>query len=671
MKPGAILVVLLLVATLFPMPARAGHFSSITLNGDTQRADMSGRISLLVDPTASLSADQAARRADEFTPGHGPVLGGFTTAAYWLAFQIDNAADSSVERWFLEVGWPILDYVDLYLSTPDGHWQEMRMGDRVAFAERPVPHRNFVFPIDIPRGESRLALLRVKTSSSLLVRATLWNPTTFGTSSAGESMRLGLLYGVSGIIVLFVGYLWAQLRERLYFWFFAHAVALSALYISLNGHASQLFFPGMPLVADGALGFSFSLKTAFSSMFASHVLDARKNAPYLHRIYCFVAIISAALSFSVFIDKWAIAAPFVNAMTLAHAVVTFTIGISWGARGDYMARMVILSLLPVIGLAILLLLRNLGIIDIAAEIVDWGIQIGLIFNILILIYGLTRRGRLREQELRRLQDELLRASRIKEAHLAELVEEKTEEIVAGRRQVEAALETERRAARDQRTFLSMVAHEFRSPLQGIAAAAKVVGLYVPPNERDAHEELDSVQHGVNRLSRLVDAFLTDGWLETTALAPTLRPLDLADVLHDVCAAWRTERGVTRLTVIADTTAPVLGDKALLLAALSNLLDNALKYSPDGSSVELALTVGDDEATLSVSDRGMGVPHDDLSRIFDRYYRSANTMTVSGSGLGLHIVRKIAQVHRGDVTVSSEIGTGSTFRLHLPLGGAHG
>ena len=671
MKSGSLLALLLLVATLFPVPAQAGQFPSVTLNRDTTRADLSGRISLLVDPSASLTADQAASRAEEFTPGQGPVIGGFTSAAYWLAFQVDNAADSDTERWFLEVGWPILDYVDLYLSTPDGRWQEMRMGDRVAFAARPIPHRNFVFPVDIPRGQSRLALLRVKSSSSLLVRAALWSPTTFSTSSAEESMWLGLLYGVSGIIILFVAYLWVQLRESLYFWFFAHAVTLSTLYVSLNGHASQLFFPGMPLVADGALGFSFSLKTACSSMFASYILEARKNAPHLHRFYSLVAVASAGLSLTVFVDKWAVAAPFVNTLTLAHAIVTFGIGIVWGARGDYMARMVILSLLPVIGLAIFLLLRNLGLIDVTAGIVDWGIQIGLIFNVLILIYGLTRRGRLREQELRRLQDELLRASRIKEARLAELVEEKTQEIVAGRHQVEAALESERRAARDQRTFLSMVAHEFRSPLQAIAAAAKVVGLYIPPNERDAHEELDSVQHGVRRLSSLVDAFLTDGWLETAALAPTLQPLDLADVLHDVCAAWRTECGVTRLTVTSDTSAPVLGDKVLLQAALSNLLDNALKYSPAGSPVELALAVEGDEAMLSISDGGMGVPQDDLSRIFHRYYRSANTMTVSGSGLGLHIVRKIAQVHRGDVTVSSEIGAGSTFRLHLPLERKHG
>jgi two-component system phosphate regulon sensor histidine kinase PhoR len=102
-------------------------------------------------------------------------------------------------------------------------------------------------------------------------------------------------------------------------------------------------------------------------------------------------------------------------------------------------------------------------------------------------------------------------------------------------------------------------------------------------------------------------------------------------------------------------------------AVVNLVDNAVKYSPEGSAVEVALVEAVDEIVISVSDHGPGVPREHLPRLFERFYRvdKARSRDLGGTGLGLAIVKHIAQAHGGRVSVESRVGQGSTFRIHLP------
>jgi signal transduction histidine kinase len=113
---------------------------------------------------------------------------------------------------------------------------------------------------------------------------------------------------------------------------------------------------------------------------------------------------------------------------------------------------------------------------------------------------------------------------------------------------------------------------------------------------------------------------------------------------------------------------VLCDATQLVSAITNLLDNALKYSEAGQAVVVSAQAGDGRVVLRVEDHGIGIPTRDLERIFERFYRvdKARSRATGGTGLGLSIVRHVAEAHGGDVTVESTEGEGSTFRLSLPL-----
>ena len=226
----------------------------------------------------------------------------------------------------------------------------------------------------------------------------------------------------------------------------------------------------------------------------------------------------------------------------------------------------------------------------------------------------------------------------------------------------------RRVESVRRDFVANVSHELKTPIGALSLLAETmaVGDDSPVNSQLA----DRVQREANRLGRIVDDLLDLSLIEAQE-RPTREPLPVHVVLHE--AAERV-RGAADAVGIPLSVAPVAtdlvvaGDRSQLVSAVTNLLDNAVKYSEPGEPVEVDATVGDGTICISVRDHGIGIPSRDLERIFERFYRvdRARSRATGGTGLGLSIVRHVAQAHGGDVTVESTEGEGSTFRLRVPL-----
>ncbi|HEY4401560.1 MAG TPA: ATP-binding protein [Acidimicrobiia bacterium] len=226
----------------------------------------------------------------------------------------------------------------------------------------------------------------------------------------------------------------------------------------------------------------------------------------------------------------------------------------------------------------------------------------------------------------------------------------------------------RRVESVRRDFVANVSHELKTPIGALSLLAETmaVGDDSPVNIQLA----DRVQREANRLGRIVDDLLDLSLIEAQE-RPIREPVPVHVVLHE--AAERV-RGAADAVGIPLSVAPVAtdlvvaGDRSQLVSAVTNLLDNAIKYSEPGEPVEVDATVGDGDICISVRDHGIGIPSRDLERIFERFYRvdRARSRATGGTGLGLSIVRHVAQAHRGDVTVESTEGEGSTFRLRVPL-----
>jgi signal transduction histidine kinase len=237
-----------------------------------------------------------------------------------------------------------------------------------------------------------------------------------------------------------------------------------------------------------------------------------------------------------------------------------------------------------------------------------------------------------------------------------------------------AQRSERLAAR-QMDFVATVSHELRTPLAVIRSAAQNLQAGVVLEQDQARRYGDLIEGEGRRLTDMVEQVLEYAGLSGNRAPVRARPVDVRALADDVMESCRglldEERFETAMSVPADLP-PVLADPEALRRALQNLVTNALKYAADGRWVGIAADTaavrGAREVRLHVSDRGRGIDAEDLPHIFEPFYRGryAQERQIGGNGLGLSLVRRIAEAHGGRLTVKSAAGQGTTFTLHLPI-----
>jgi signal transduction histidine kinase len=234
------------------------------------------------------------------------------------------------------------------------------------------------------------------------------------------------------------------------------------------------------------------------------------------------------------------------------------------------------------------------------------------------------------------------------------------------------LEHEQYVTQLQRNFVSMITHEFRTPLTQIdAQAQRMTNMKDRLRAEDIDERAGRIRAAVTRIVRLIDSLVdTSRVIDGDAnLFFHPEPIDLANVLRDACRLHRdTSGGAQILEDYRPDPLPICGDPKLLFQVFSNLLSNAIKYSPDGPQVVIRARQTAQATTVVVKDHGIGIPELDRSKIFARYYRGRNVSGFIGSGVGLFLVVTVVQLHGGKVAVESAEGSGTQFTVTLPARG---
>jgi two-component system OmpR family sensor kinase len=236
--------------------------------------------------------------------------------------------------------------------------------------------------------------------------------------------------------------------------------------------------------------------------------------------------------------------------------------------------------------------------------------------------------------------------------------------------LEEQLAHEQRLALAQRNFVSMASHEFRTPLTIIDGhARRLEKAREGAPAREIGERAGKIRAAVLRLTHLIENLLSSGRLIDGGAELYFEPaeLDLAALLREVCQLHREMVPAAEIVErFGDASMPIVGDAKLLSQVFSNLLANAVKYSPNGDAILIEAAVIAGEATVSVTDRGIGIPAGDLCRLFERYYRGGNVSGIVGTGVGLYLVKTAVDLHKGRIEVASEEGSGSRFVVRLPL-----
>jgi signal transduction histidine kinase len=217
-------------------------------------------------------------------------------------------------------------------------------------------------------------------------------------------------------------------------------------------------------------------------------------------------------------------------------------------------------------------------------------------------------------------------------------------------------------------FVSIVSHEFRTPLTGIQGFSEMMrdeNLTLP----EMREYAGDINKDARRLARLITDMLDLDRMESGQMTLNSEPVDLNRIVSDTAAQFRLSAVDHPIELDLDAgLRGLMGDSDRLTQVITNLVSNAIKYSPSGGAVELRTEQSGKTVTLTVTDHGMGIPAEHLEKIFDRYSRveTAETRSIQGTGLGLPIVRQIVELCKGKVWATSEAGHGTVLHVQLPL-----
>jgi signal transduction histidine kinase len=227
------------------------------------------------------------------------------------------------------------------------------------------------------------------------------------------------------------------------------------------------------------------------------------------------------------------------------------------------------------------------------------------------------------------------------------------------------------AGRLQSDFVSAVSHEFRSPLTTLRQLTELLAHGRIQDESRRRQYFDVLQKETSRLHKLVEDLLDFGRMDAGHRQYRLEPVDFSELVRDGIHEYQNESNGNghKIELTSDSSRLVVeADREALRRVVRNLLENAVKYSPDRETVWVETRCEERAAVLRVRDEGIGIPAGEHSRIFEKFVRgeAAKRACIKGTGIGLAMVKEIVLVHHGEVDLASEVGRGSTFRVRLPL-----
>ncbi|MFM7823056.1 MAG: ATP-binding protein, partial [Bacteroidota bacterium] len=237
-----------------------------------------------------------------------------------------------------------------------------------------------------------------------------------------------------------------------------------------------------------------------------------------------------------------------------------------------------------------------------------------------------------------------------------------------REELRASLEKEKELGELKSRFVTMASHEFRTPLSTILSSASLISKYNGGDQEEQRtKHLVRIKSSVNNLTTILNDFLSLGKLEEGKVQCNPTEFDMVSFASELTGEMRelTKRGQTINHIAEGVESKVILDKNLTRNICINLLSNAIKYSEEGKLILFKTDISDSKLQISVTDQGIGIPESEQQHIFDRFFRANNAVNIQGTGLGLNIVKKYAELMGGQISFTSQQGIGTTFQVALP------
>ncbi|QPF73641.1 sensor histidine kinase [Roseateles sp. DAIF2] len=642
---------------------------------DPERALSSGgHLAMLRDPEGRLEAEAAAA-APGWRALPGPLNIGYTNDVIWLRLVVQRPAGAAPD-WLLQFSHALLDDVRLFRQDEQGQWRlAQRSGEDVGRGHWAIDARNVLLPLRLPEQEPETLLLRLRTKNAMSTYLTLMTPEVHTGRIWREYLVYGLGFGFGLLLIAFHLLFWQMTRERLSAWYLLY-VSNALLVEALTAGLPQQLFDMPVWLSDPMLGLSMCAGLAIGIRFAGMQLGLDQRWPGFFR-WSLRVVTGLSLVAAVLVLTGRNGAGMLAMQPVAMLSIVLLLGAAcWLLPRDKGQARAFLLIFGVYYAGVLLsFVRNLGWLPTNV----WTNNVAALGTLLHMVLMSMRLNRRYDQERRDKESAQARIVEIVGKHnerLEQAVRARTTDLrqeIAQRERLEqelrAALETERRAKQSQLDFVAMVSHEFRTPLAIINTTAQQIARNLDAVREKTLARCMNLRSAAQRMAALVDEYLTADRMDT-GQSP-FQPRDcereeLVDLLDDLVADWPEGRVLLR----DEQQLPerLHCDPGLLRVALRNLLANADRHTEPGRVIELQVfspTPGG--LSLRVSNPGDEVPADEVPRLFEKYFRGRQALQAPGAGLGLYLVRQIAEMHAGQARLESA-GRGEPvrFRLDLPL-----
>jgi EAL domain-containing protein (putative c-di-GMP-specific phosphodiesterase class I)/GGDEF domain-containing protein len=334
---------------------------------------------------------------------------GYTDSAYWVHLQLTNRSDHIVDR-VMEISYPVIDYIDFYQLSSGKIEKQYNVGDKRPFSNRPIAHRNFVFPISLEAQSKSSIYIKVKSSSSLQLPISIASERKFFASDQLDLIRMCVYYGMMLVMILFNLFIFFSLREVMYFYYVSFVFCFAAVQFCLQGMAGQYIWPEKSYLQDfGILIFVPSI-VLFASLFARYFLDLANNAPWANRFFKIIGAISIACIAGSLVLDYEQAIKLSVIVVIPASLGCLLIGPYLWAKGHTIARFYTIAWASITIATVALALSKFGIIP-RTFLTENGLQFGSAMEAVLLSLALADRLNNEREQRFQAQEEMLNESR--------------------------------------------------------------------------------------------------------------------------------------------------------------------------------------------------------------------------------------------------------------------
>lgn len=634
----------LLIVLLSWLPALA---TAVEFDDSTRSLPLGRVMQVFEDRDGSAGIDQvsAPRFSGRFTPHDAEVLNaGYSTSAFWLRVDLRYLGSDS-RNWLLELAYPPLDHLDLYLPDADGRYRLVeRTGDALPYAERRIKQNNYVFELPFSAGQASTVYLRLQSGGSVQAPLTLWAQDAYLEAQPTRLYVLGLIYGVLLGMLVYNLFIYVSVRDTSYLYYILYIAAFGLYQVSVNGAGVAYLWPGSPWWTNAATPFFIGAAGLFGCQFARRFLQMARHSrafDWLLRVLVGCSAVVMVLSLT---SSYGLALRLATILALAFTFSIFSAGLFAWWSGLRVARYFIIAWSAFLAGGLVNTLMVLGHLP-NVFLTMYASQIGSALEVCLLSLALADRfNSLREaqahtlreagQTLERLNHQLARSNQLKDE------------------------------------FLATVTHELRTPMNGVIGALELMETVELSPELNQYQA--TACGSAQDMMRMVDDLLLLTELQAGRVEVRAESFSVRGLLQELRLRFQPlalEKGLfLNFDPAVELPDLVQGDRKKLLMCLGYLIDNGIKFTHRGGVLVQVRLDGRSEGVLglcfSVRDSGIGFAGLDEVALYQRFFQvdGSTTRRYGGLGIGLSICRKLTELIDARLRHESHPGEGSCFEL---------